>query len=49
MVLKSHTPMLGKKSFQASTPRLWNKLINYIKLAASKEIFVSFLKPVYLH
>jgi len=36
---KSHKAMYGKKSFLASTPRLWNKMPNNIKLAASKEIF----------
>ena len=36
---KSHPAKYGDKSFRASAPRLWNKLLNHIKLAASKDIF----------
>jgi len=43
-VPRSHTAMYGKRSFRPSAPRLWNELSNYIKLAASKDIFCKVLK-----
>ncbi|KAK2149731.1 hypothetical protein LSH36_439g02012 [Paralvinella palmiformis] len=32
--------MYGEKSSRASVPRLWNELLNHIKFATSKDIFV---------
>ena len=48
-VPRSHTTMYGERSFRASTPRMWDELPNHIKLAASKDIFARFLKPIYLN
>jgi len=41
---KSHTAMYGERSFRTSSPRLWNELLNQIKLPANKTIFHKVLK-----
>ena len=43
-VTRSHTAMYRKKSFRASTHRLWNELPNHIKLTATRDIFCKLLK-----
>ena len=37
--LKSSTAMNGEKSVKTFAPRLWNRLLNHVKSAPSKEMF----------
>ena len=48
-VEKSHIVMYRKKPFRAQALRLWIKVRNHIKLAASKDIFCNAPNPTYLN